>query len=89
MYTPNRVELRAETAPDPHTPILSHFLRLCFECKIFLGQITEGNHNDGGNDFRNGGIEMKMFHKKADENIVEHNTNQNQQEIAEQLDPAV
>ncbi len=32
---------------------------------------------------------MKMFHEKSDENIVQDNTNQNQQEIPEKLNPSV
>jgi hypothetical protein len=32
---------------------------------------------------------MKMFNKKAYENIVENNTNQYQHEIAKQLNPSV
>jgi hypothetical protein len=67
------------------TPILySYFLR-CFESKILLRQVTEGDHDDGGDDFGNSGIEVKMFYKETDENIVQYNTNQDQQKIAEQL----
>jgi hypothetical protein len=32
---------------------------------------------------------MKMFHKKADENIVQYNTNQYEQEIPEKLHASV
>jgi hypothetical protein len=58
-----------------------------FKSKILLGEITKRYDDARGDYFGNGRIQMKMFDKKADKNIIQDDTNNNQQEITEQLNP--
>lgn len=55
---------------------------------MFLGKIAEGHHYQRGQDFGNGGENMKLLHKELDENIVEQDTNEYHQKVAEQLHPS-
>jgi hypothetical protein len=62
---------------------------LCFKSKVLLRQIAEGNDDGGRNNFRYGGIQMKMFHKKADKNIVQDDADQNQHQVSEKLNASM
>ena len=43
---------------------------LCFEGKIFLANITNGNHNKGSEDLTEKGIPMHHFHQKFEQEII-------------------
>jgi hypothetical protein len=60
-----------------------------FKSEILLGEIAKGNDDGRGDYFGNGRIQMKMFNKKADKNIIQDDANNNQQEITEQLNPSM
>jgi hypothetical protein len=62
---------------------------LCFKREVLLCQVTEGNHNGGGNDFGNGWEQVEIFNEKADEKIIQENTDEHQEEIPEQLDTSL
>ena len=66
-----------------------HGSALCLKCEIFLCEITEGNHDGRGDDFGNGGIQVKMFYEKPDKYVIKNNANHHQEEIPKQLNPAV
>lgn len=54
---------------------------------MFLGEIAESHYDQRGQDFGNGGENMKLLHKEFDENIIEQDTNEYHQKVAEQLHP--
>ena len=58
------------------------------ECEVLLGEVAEGNHDDGSKHLRNSGIQMEVFNKQLDENVVEKNAQHHQQKIPEQLHPS-
>lgn len=68
---------------------LRSFYRLYFKGELLLSEITEAHHNDGGQHLCNGWINIALLHKELDEGIIEADTNQHQQEIAEQLHPSL
>ena len=65
------------------------FLRLCLESEIFLRQIAEGYDDNGGERFGDRGIDMELLYEELDEDIVEQQADDHQDEVSEQLYPAV
>ena len=45
---------------------------MCFKREIFLRQVAEEHNDESGNDFSNGRIDMQMFYKQFQENIVKN-----------------
>jgi len=54
-----------------------------FEGKVPLREVTEGNDDQGGENFGDGWIKMELFYKQLDEYIIQQYTNCHQQEIPE------
>jgi hypothetical protein len=57
------------------------------EREVLLGHITEENDDDRGQYLRQRGINMKLLYKELDKDIVQEQTDHDQQKIAEQLYP--
>jgi hypothetical protein len=66
-----------------------HLLIFCFEREIFLGQVTEGDHDHCREYLRDGGIDMELLHEQFDEDIVEPQADHHKDEVSEQLHPAM
>jgi hypothetical protein len=69
--------------------LVCDLLVFCFERKILLGQVTEGDDDHCCEYLRDGGIDVELLHKQLDEDIVESQTDHHQDEISEQLYPAM
>jgi hypothetical protein len=54
-----------------------------FESKMFLCQITENNYDTSGEYLSNGRIEIEMFNKKLEENIIKKYTYHHHKHIPE------
>lgn len=91
----------AEGIPGPliHRLIRLHALRgtlthrACLyalrpEGKILLREIAERYDDDRGEDLGDSRVEVELFDEQLDKNIVQSKANNDQQEIAEQLDAA-
>lgn len=59
------------------------------ESEVLLREVAEGNHDDGGKYLRYRGVKMEVLHEQLNENVVEINAHQHQQQVAEQLYPAL
>ncbi len=55
---------------------------------MLLGQVAEGYHNYRRKDFSNSWKYAKLFNKKLNKYVVKKDTNDHQQKISEQLNPA-
>jgi hypothetical protein len=60
-----------------------------FEREILLGQVTERDNDYCREYLRDGGIDMELLHEELDEDIVEPQTDHHQDEVSEQLHPAM
>jgi hypothetical protein len=61
----------------------------CFEREILLGQVTEGDHDHCREYLRDGGIDVELLYEQLDEDIVEPQADHHQDEVSEQLHPAM
>lgn len=53
-----------------------------------LGDITECNHKNRGDQFRDSRKKVKMFHQKLEEEIIEKETETDCEKVPEKLNPA-
>src|SRR5688572_18448207 len=58
------------------------------ERKILLGCVAESDNDDSGEHFGYRGENMELLYEKLDEYIVEHDANDHQQEVSQQLHPS-
>jgi len=56
---------------------------------IFLCQVAERDNDDRCEDLGNGWINVKLFYKELDEDIIQQEADHHQEEIPEQLHPSV
>jgi len=71
------------------TGLVRDLFILCFERKILLSQITKGDHDHCREYLRDGGIDMELLHEQLDEDIIKPQTDHHQDEVSEQLHPAM
>jgi len=80
---------RRKEAGWPVDGLVRDLFIFCFEREVLLGQVTEGDHDHCREYLRDGGIDMELLHEQLDEDIVEPQTDHHQDEVSEQLHPAM
>jgi hypothetical protein len=55
------------------------------ECEMLLAEVAEYNDDNGGNQLGDGGVNMEVFDKKFNENVVQEEVDEHNHKIAEQL----
>ena len=64
-------------------PSCLRILLFRLESKMFLSHVAERDHDDGGQHFGDGGIDMKLLYEELDKYVVQQEADQHQDEITE------